>query len=112
MANNPQIGDNQKAPFTITEFDSKNFPVLPAAGDTVTVVPSDTNAVSVVMDPTPASGTVASGFIVGGNPTANVDIVATVTHADGTTLTATDTVDIVAGAASSLAFGLGAPIPQ
>lgn len=110
---NTQIGDNQKAPFQIVEFDSKNFPTAPAPGDTVTVVPADPTVATVVFDDTPAPGTLASGFVVGGKPGANLDIVATVTHADGTSFPpVTDTVDIVPGTAKSIAFNIGTPVDQ
>jgi hypothetical protein len=109
---NTQLGDSQKVPYTLIETDAKNNPVPAAPSDSISVVSGDTTMLTVVPDVTPAAGTVGSGFLVGGAKLGTVTVTATVTHADGSIMTATDSIDIVAGAASSLAFGLGAPIPQ
>jgi hypothetical protein len=113
MAQNPQIADSEKAPYTLVELDAASQPVPGVSTDVISITTDSPNSVSIVPDATPAPGTVASGFIVGGVPKAGVVITAQVTHADGTTLgPAIDTVDIVGGVANSLAFGLGAPIPK
>ena len=41
-----------------------------------------------------------------------VTVTATITHADGTSATASDLIDIVAGEAATVAFSLGAPVSQ
>jgi len=113
MADNFQLGDSQKVQFSLTELDAAGNPAVPSPGDTVTVVSADVDSLTVVMDPAPIAGTVASGFLVAGKKLqVGVAVTATVTHTDGTTITATDLLDIVAGAPASLSFGLGAPIPQ
>jgi len=110
---NPQIGDSEKAPFTLVELDAASFPTQGVPTDVISITSSNDASLSIQMDPTPAAGTVASGFVVGGTPAVGVVITATVTHADGTVLgPVTDTVDVVGGVANSLSFGLGAPIPK
>lgn len=110
---NFQLGDTEKVAFSIIELDADSNPATPEPGDVITVVSSDTASLTVVIDTTPASGTQASGFLVGGTKVqTGVTATATVTHADGTSLSVTDTLDIVGGKASSLSFALGAPIPQ
>lgn len=111
---NPQIGDTEKAPYTLVELDADSNPALPSAGDVISITSSDTDSATIVPDATPVAGSVASGFVVGGKKLqVGVVITASVTHADGTTLgPVTDTIDIVGGVASSLSFGLGAPVAQ
>ncbi len=110
---NPQIGDTEKAPFTLVELDDASQPVPGLPTDVISITSDSPSSASIVMDATPAPGTVASGFVVGGVPKTGVILTATVTHADGTVLgPAIDTIDIVGGVANSLAFGLGAPIPK
>jgi formylmethanofuran dehydrogenase subunit E-like metal-binding protein len=112
-APNFQLGDSQKVQYTLSETDAAGNPVAPLAGDVVTVVSSDTASLTVVPDATPVAGSVASGFLVAGKKLqVGVSVTATLTHVGGSTLTATDLIDIIAGAASSLSFGLGAPVAQ
>jgi len=110
---NFQLGDTEKVPYALTELDADSNPATPKSDDTITIVSSDTDSATVVPDETPVAGSVASGFIVGGKKVqAGVSITATVTHADGTSLTVTDLIDVVGGAASSISLGLGAPVSQ
>lgn len=110
---NYQLGDTEKAPFALTELDADSNPTQGKADDVITVTSSDTDSATVVMDATPAEGTVASGWVIGGKKVqSGVTINATVTHADGTTLSVVDVIDIVPGAAVSLSLGLGAPVAQ
>jgi len=110
---NFQLGDTEKVSYALTELDADSNPATPAPGDTITVVSSDTASATVVPDATPAAGSVASGFILGGTKLqTGVTITATVTHTDGTTLSVVDTIDIVGGKASSISLGLGAPVSQ
>lgn len=111
---NTQLTDNFKVPYTLVETDADGNPATPAPGDTATVTSADTDSITVVPDETPVDGTVASGFLLGGKKLqVGVSVTALVTHTDGTTLgPVVDLIDVVGGAASTLAFGLGAPIPQ
>lgn len=110
---NFQLGDTEKVPYALTELDADSNPAVPQATDVIAIASSDTDSATVVPDATPAAGSVASGFVVGGKKLqTGVTVTATVTHADGTSLTITDTIDIVGGAASSLSLGLGAPVSQ
>lgn len=110
---NFQLGDTQKVAFSITELDADGNPTSGAAGDSITVSSSDTDSITVVMDETPIAGSQASGFLVGGKKVQEgVVVTAVVTHADGTSLSAADVIDVIAGAAASLSIGLGAPISQ
>lgn len=112
---NFQLGDTEKVPYALTELDADSNPATVAAGDVITIVSSDTASIAVVPDATPAAGSVASGFLVGGAKLqVGVSITATVTHAaaGSTPLTVTDLIDVVGGTASSLALGLGAPVSQ
>jgi hypothetical protein len=108
-----QLGDTEKAPYALTELDADSNPATPATGDVITITSSDSASATVVPDATPAAGSIASGFIVGGKKVqTGVVIAAAVTHADGTVLTVSDTIDVVGGKASSLSLGLGAPVSQ
>jgi hypothetical protein len=110
---NFQLGDTEKVSYALTELDADSNPASAQPGDTVAIVSSDTASATVVPDAAPVAGSVASGFIVGGKKLqTGVTITATVTHADGTSLTVADTIDIVGGKASSLSLGLGAPVSQ
>lgn len=112
---NTPLGDGQKAPYTLIETDDLGFPATPDAGDVVSVVASDPDAVTIVPDATPAAGTAGSGFVVSSGTKLATDVVLTptLTKADGTVKTGnTVTIDVVAGIASGLSFGLGAPLPK
>ncbi len=112
MANFP-LADTQKVAYALTELDADNNAATPQPGDVIAVTSSDTDSATVVPDDTPVAGSVASGFVLGGKKLqTGVTITATVTHADGTSLTASDVIDIVGGVASSLSLGLGAPVAQ
>lgn len=62
---NTQIGDTEKAPFTLVEMDAKSFPTQGLPTDVISVVSSDPTVLSIVLDAIPVAGTVASGFVVG-----------------------------------------------
>jgi hypothetical protein len=110
---NFQLGDTEKVAYSLTELDADSNPTQGVPTDVITVVSDSLGSATVVQDATPAPGTVASGFIVGGKTLkTGVNVTWTVTHADGTKLTTTDVFDIVGGAASSLSVGLGAPVAQ
>lgn len=111
---NTPIQDTFKRPFQVTELDADNNPTG-GNGDTCTVVSADTASVSVVLDPSPAPGTLASGFLVGGSKLqAGVAVTATPSHADGTPVAPPSTIliDVVASAAVSAGFTLGDQVPQ
>lgn len=110
---NYPLGDTQKVPYSITEIDADKQPTQGVASDVISATSSDADSLTVVQDATPAAGTVASGFLVGGSKLqTGVVFTVTVTHADGTSLTATDLIDIIPGAATSLSIGLGTPVAQ
>jgi hypothetical protein len=110
---NFQLADVQKVPYTLTELDADGNPASPQPGDAVSIVSSDTASATIVPDAAPAAGSVASGFILGGKKLqTGVTVTATVAHADGSKLSVTDTIDVVAGAASTISLGLGAPVNQ
>ncbi len=110
---NFQLGDTEKAPYALTELDADSNPATANPADVISITSSDTASATIVPDATPAAGSVASGFVLGGSKLqTGVVITATVTHPDGTALTVADTIDIVGGAASSISLGLGAPVAQ
>jgi hypothetical protein len=110
---NFQLGDTEKAPYALTELDADSNPATADPADVISVTSSDTASATIVPDATPAAGSIASGFVVGGKKVqAGVVISASVTHTDGTSLSVTDTIDVVGGKASSLSLGLGAPVSQ
>lgn len=111
---NFQLQDNFKVPFSVIELDSDNNPTG-GQGDTATVVSSDTASLTVVLDPTPAPGSIVSGFLVGGTKLqVGVAVTVTTSHADGSPVgqPVVDMIDIVAGAGVSAGISLGTPIPQ
>jgi hypothetical protein len=108
-----QLGDTEKVAYSLIELDADSNPASPQAGDTITIATSDPASLTSVPDVVPVAGSVASGFLLGGKKLqVGVTVTATVTHADGTSLTVTDAIDIVGGQASSLSLGLGAPVAQ
>jgi hypothetical protein len=118
---NFQLGDTEKVAYALTELDADSNPASAQPGDIITVVSSAPASISVVPDATPAAGSVASGFLVGGATLAiGVTITATVQHVSsingvttpGASLTVTDLIDVVGGTASSISLGLGAPVSQ
>jgi hypothetical protein len=110
---NFQLGDTEKSAYALTELDADSNPALPQPGDAVSVTSSDTASATIVPDATPVDGSIASGFVVGGKKVqTGVVITASVVHTDGTSLSVTDTIDVVGGVASSLSLGLGAPVAQ
>ncbi len=111
---NFQLGDTEQVTYALTELDADSNPATPAAGDTISVVSSDTASLTVVPDATPVAGSVASGLLVGGKKLGTgIQVTATVSHADGSpSLSVTDLIDVVGGKASSLSLGLGAPVSQ
>ena len=111
---NTQLGDTETMSYSVTELDADSNPATPQAGDVATVTSSDTASATIVPDATPVAGTVASGQVVGGSKVqTGVQITASVTHADGTTLgPITGLVDVVGGAASSLGLTFGTPVAQ
>lgn len=110
---NTQLGDTEQMSYALVELDADSAPATPQVGDVITIVSSDTDSATVVPDGTPVTGSVASGLVVGGKKLGvGVTIIATVTHPDGSTLSVTDLIDVVGGAASSLSLGFGAPVAQ
>lgn len=110
---NLQLQDVQKVPYSLTAVDADGNPASLGAGDTVVVSSSDPASATVVPDATPAAGTVASGFIVGGAKLGTVQINAAVTKADGSAgPTGAVSIDIVSGPAASIAMSLGTPVAQ
>lgn len=111
---NFQLGDTEKVSYALTELDADSNPASAQPGDVVSISSSDIASATIVPDATPAAGSVASGFILGGKKLqVGVSITATVTHAaGGPSLTVTDLIDIVGGSAASISLGLGAPVSQ
>jgi hypothetical protein len=110
---NFQLQDVQKVPYQIVALDADLNPTSLAAGDTVAVSSSDTTEATVVEDATPVAGSVASGFIVGQSKLGTVQINVAVTHGDGSAgPTGSVSIDIVAGAAATIAVNLGTPVSQ
>jgi hypothetical protein len=111
---NTQLADNFKIPYNVVELDSDGNVATPSAGDTCTVVSSDTTKATIVPDATPAAGSIASGFIVGGSVEGTVTVTATTTHADGTPVgpPIVDAIDVVSGAPVTAGFSLGTPVSQ
>jgi len=111
---NFQLGDTEKVSYTLTALDADSNPAVLADGDTISVTSSDPASASVVADATPISGSLASGFIVGGKKIkTGVSITFSATKADGSLdLTVVDLIDIVGGTATSLSVSLGSPIAQ
>lgn len=111
---NPQLGDSEKIPFSVIEKDAKGVVIQGLPTDVITVVSDSPDSASIAVDATPAPGTVASGFIVGGSVVKpGVNVTFQVAHADGSTLPAVvDTIDVVGGDAASIAVTLGAPVAQ
>lgn len=113
MPSNFQLGDNQKVPYTLNLSDAENNPTVLEPTDQLSITSSDTASLTVIPDATPVSGAAASGFLVAGTKLqTGVTVTATITHADGTSATASDLIDIVAGEAATVAFSLGAPVSQ
>lgn len=113
MAANFQLGDTEQCTYALVELDADSNPATPDPADVITVVSSDTDSATIVPDPTPVTGSQASGLLVGGKKLqVGVTVTATVTHPDGTTLQTSALVDIVGGVASSLSLGFGAPVAQ
>lgn len=111
---NFQLQDNFKAPYALTVLDKDNNPTSLQAGETVAVTSDSPASLTVAPDASPAPGTIASGFLVGGT-TLKVGCIATaqVTKADGTPgLSVAQLLDVVAGAEASISLGLGAPVAQ
>lgn len=106
---NYQLTSTFKAPWTLAENDGKA-----ATGDVISVVSGDPSSVSISVDTTPGAGFIATGTMTGDAKLAasvlNVAVTATVTHADGTSSTTTQFVDvIVVPPALTLAFGTAVP---
>jgi len=113
---NFQLGDTEKSPYAVTVLDGDSNPAVLDPTDTVTVVSSDVASMTVVPDATPAAGSVASGFVLGGAKL-QVGVTLTATVTPGPTsitkaITGVDLIDIVGGVANSLSIGLGAPVLQ
>lgn len=110
---NFQLADNQKVAYMLVAVDSDGNPASLAVGSSISVSSSDDGSASVVPDASPVSGSVASGFIVGGTKLGTVQINAAVTNADGTAgPTGAVAVDVVSGPAASIAFTLGTAVAQ
>jgi hypothetical protein len=112
MPNFP-ITDTQKSAYSVTEVDSNGNSVASLSGDVTTVVSGNSPTITIVPDATPASGSIASGFIVANNgPASNVAVTATRTHTDGTSITVTMFVDISTGPANTLVLTFAAPVTK
>lgn len=110
---NLQLQDIQKVPYTLTAVDADGNPAQLAPGASVAVSSNDPASATVVPDATPAVGSVASGFVVGGAKLGTVQINAVVTNADGSAgPTGAVSIDIVSGPAASIAMSLGTPVAQ
>jgi hypothetical protein len=112
---NFQLGDTEKAPYTVVVLDGASNPATLQPGDTVTVTSQDVASVTVVPDATPVAGSVASGFIVGGKkvqPNVVITATATLAASENPLPPATAMVDVVGGVASSISLGFGAPVAQ
>lgn len=110
---NLQLQDNQKVPYQLVAVDTDGNPAQLAAGATIAVSSSDPASSSVVPDPTPVAGSVASGFVVGGTKLGTVQISAAVTNGDGSAgPTGAVSIDVVSGPAASISFSLGTPVAQ
>lgn len=108
-----QLADNQKVSFLFVPEDSLGNPVTIVAGSEVTVTSSDTASVSVVLDATPAAGSVASGFLVAGSKLQDgVTITGRYTPPGQITITAVQTIDVIAAVASQAEIKLGTPVSQ
>jgi hypothetical protein len=110
------LQDSQKVNYALNAVDADgNVAQLPA-GDTLVVASSATASATVVPDATPAAGSIASGFILGGATLGAVQITATAQTAAGTPDTtiapATQSFTIVAGSATTIGFTLGTPVSQ
>lgn len=105
----------QKIPYVINEVDVLNAIVVPAKGDTVTVVSSDTSVVSVAPDDVVAPGSLSSGFLVAG-VAGSVTVTASAFNAlgvaIGTPKVVTVDVTAVVSNAVDITFVLGEPISQ
>lgn len=108
------LADNQKVSFVVSALASNGFSGQLADGDTVTVTSSDTASLTIVSDPTPVAGALASGFLVAGNKLqSGIVVTATAFKADGSIdLSTTSLVDIVAGTAVNLSISFGKPVLQ
>jgi hypothetical protein len=112
MANFP-LGDTQQVSFAVSSLDADKNPAVAQPGDIITVVSSAPASIIVVLDATPAAGSVVSGTLLGTAILATgVAITATVAHVDGTSATGTDILDVVGGEGETLAFALGTPVQQ
>jgi hypothetical protein len=111
---NYQLGNTQKAPYTVVALDSEGNVAVPVASDVVTVISTNTAALTVTPDAVAVAGSIASGFIAGVAPGgAGISVTATLTHADGTSVTVSQMVDVgVPGAAATLTLTFGAPVAQ
>lgn len=112
---NFQLGDTEKAQYSVTVLDADSNPATLAPGDTVDVTSSDPASVSIAADATPIAGTVASGFIVGGSKLGTGIVITATANLQATETPlppATALVDVVGGAASSISIGFGAPVHQ
>ena len=110
---NFQLQDVQKVPYTLTAVDADGLPASLPSGATVAVSSSDPTVAQVVPDAVPASGSIASGFVVAQPKIGTAQINAAVTNADGSAgPTGAVSIDVVSGPAASIAFSLGAPVSQ
>ena len=107
---NFQLGDTEKVSYAVTILDADSNPASLQPGDVVSAT-SSSPSMTVLPDATPVAGSVASGFLLGTAALAT-GVVFTVAITGSVNLTATDTIDIVGGPASSISIALGTPVAQ
>lgn len=110
---NFQLQDVQKVLFVLNAVDADGNPAALASGASIKVSSADPTIADVVLDPTPASGSLVSGFVVGKAKLGTVQINAAVVNVDGSAgVTGAVSIDVVAGPAATISFNLGTPVSQ
>lgn len=121
MAENFQLQDVQKVPYAFLATDAIGDPASPNAGDSVTIVSSDTDSLTVVPDATPdpakfpaGSDPIQTGFLVAGKKLQiGVSVTATAKLASGAVIDpVVDLIDVVGGPGVNAGLTLGTPVAQ
>ena len=106
MANPETLPASMQVPFTATALDAKGNP-SPVTNFAVAV---DNPALATVSPlTTSADGTSVAGVLTPVGPLGTVTLTATATASDGSTVTGTQAVTIVADVATQIAFTFGTP---